>query len=97
MTLAGWRFAAAQPIAAAVVWGGVEGWAMDFAAMGEALAARGIVAYLIDGPGRARRVSLMASISAPTGRSTGARSSIRWKPIRGACPWSWWATAWADA
>jgi alpha-beta hydrolase superfamily lysophospholipase len=52
MTLAGWRFAAAQPIAAAVVWGGVEGWAMDFAAMGEALAARGIVAYLIDGPGQ---------------------------------------------
>jgi alpha-beta hydrolase superfamily lysophospholipase len=52
MTLAGWRFAAAQPIAAAVVWGGMEGWAMDFAAMGEALAARGIVAYLIDGPGQ---------------------------------------------
>ena len=52
MTLAGWRFKAAQPIAAAVVWGGVEGWAMDFAAMGQALAARGIVAYLIDGPGQ---------------------------------------------
>jgi alpha-beta hydrolase superfamily lysophospholipase len=52
MTVTGWRFAATQPIAAAVVWGGVEGWAMDFAAMGEALAARGIVAYLIDGPGQ---------------------------------------------
>jgi alpha-beta hydrolase superfamily lysophospholipase len=52
MTLAGWRFAAARPVAAAIVWGGVEGWAMDFAAMGEALAARGITAYLIDGPGQ---------------------------------------------
>jgi alpha-beta hydrolase superfamily lysophospholipase len=52
MTLAGWRFAAAQPLAAAIVWGGIEGWAMDFAAMGTALATRGIDAYLIDGPGQ---------------------------------------------
>jgi alpha-beta hydrolase superfamily lysophospholipase len=52
MTLVGWRFAVAQPIAAAIVWGGIEGWAMDFAAMGEMLAARGIIAYLIDGPGQ---------------------------------------------
>ena len=51
-TLVGWRFAAAQPVAVAVVWGGIEGWAMDFSAMGEALAARGIDAYLIDGPGQ---------------------------------------------
>ena len=51
-TLAGWRFAAAQPVAVAVVWGGIEGWAMDFSGLGEALAARGIDAYLIDGPGQ---------------------------------------------
>jgi len=51
-TLAGWRFAAARPVAVAVVWGGIEGWAMDFSATGEALAARGIDAYLIDGPGQ---------------------------------------------
>ena len=52
MTLAGWRFGAPAPIAAAIVWGGIEGWAMDFATMGQALAARGIEAYLIDGPGQ---------------------------------------------
>lgn len=50
--LVGWRFAVASPIAAAIVFGGVEGWAMDFAAMGEALARRGVQAYLIDGPGQ---------------------------------------------
>jgi alpha-beta hydrolase superfamily lysophospholipase len=51
-TLAGWRFTAAKPVAVAIVWGGIEGWAMDFSGLGEALAARGIDACLIDGPGQ---------------------------------------------
>jgi pimeloyl-ACP methyl ester carboxylesterase len=51
-TIVGWHFEAPDPVAAAIVFGGVEGWAMDFAAMGEDMARRGIDAYLIDGPGQ---------------------------------------------
>lgn len=51
-TLVGWRFPTPAPTAVAVVWGGIEGWAMDFAAMGSEFARRGIEAYLIDGPGQ---------------------------------------------
>ncbi len=48
-----WRFPARVPrVATAMVFGGIEGWAMDFAALGEDLAARGIEAHLIDGPGQ---------------------------------------------
>ncbi|WP_210587701.1 alpha/beta hydrolase [Streptomyces sp. GESEQ-35] len=39
-------------VGSAVVIGGVEGWAMDFDSLGEALAARGIDTLLLDGPGQ---------------------------------------------
>src|SRR5260221_7084464 len=39
-------------VASAIVIGGVEGWAMDFDCMGESLAARGIDALMLDGPGQ---------------------------------------------
>lgn len=41
-----------QPVGSVIVIGGVEGWAMDFACMGDALAARGINALMLDGPGQ---------------------------------------------
>lgn len=51
--LAGWLVSAGEgAVASAIVIGGVEGWAMDFDSMGEALAARGIDALLLDGPGQ---------------------------------------------
>ena len=51
--LAGWLVPArGVAVASAIVIGGVEGWAMDFDSFGEALAARGIDALLLDGPGQ---------------------------------------------
>lgn len=51
--LAGWHLPAEpDAVGAVIVVGGVEGYAMDFAVMGEALAARGVDAYLLDGPGQ---------------------------------------------
>ncbi|MET9400840.1 alpha/beta fold hydrolase [Kitasatospora sp. NPDC002965] len=51
--LAGWLTpASGTAVGAAVVIGGVEGWAMDFDSIGEALAARGVDALLLDGPGQ---------------------------------------------
>ncbi|MTD54253.1 alpha/beta hydrolase [Amycolatopsis pithecellobii] len=51
--LAGWLLASDGPaVGSAVVVGGVEGWAMDFDSVGEALAARGIDALMLDGPGQ---------------------------------------------
>ncbi|GAA0322713.1 hypothetical protein GCM10009087_36230 [Sphingomonas oligophenolica] len=52
--LVGWLHGAsiAAPVGATLVIGGVEGWAMDFAPMGTALAARGVAALLLDGPGQ---------------------------------------------
>ena len=51
--MAGWFLAAQGPAAGSViVIGGVEGWAMDFDCMGEALARRGINALLLDAPGQ---------------------------------------------
>ena len=51
--LAGWLFPAQdEAVASAIVIGGVEGWAMDFDSLGHALAARGIDALLLDGPGQ---------------------------------------------
>jgi esterase/lipase len=51
--LAGWLVPArGVAVASAIVIGGVEGWAMDFDSLGEALAARGIDALLLDGPGQ---------------------------------------------
>ena len=51
--LAGWFYrAAGEAVGAAIVIGGVEGWAMDFASQGEALAARGVDALMLDGPGQ---------------------------------------------
>ncbi|MEU1090089.1 alpha/beta fold hydrolase [Streptomyces sp. NPDC005892] len=51
--LTGWRVdAGPDAVGAAVVVGGVEGWAMDFDAMGTALAERGIEAFLLDAPGQ---------------------------------------------
>jgi len=52
-SLSGWRVAAGPgAVGSAIVLGGVEGWAMDFDLMGEALAERGIDAYLLDAPGQ---------------------------------------------
>ena len=52
--LAGWFIPAAADTAQAsvIVIGGVEGWGMDFESMGDALAARGIDALMLDGPGQ---------------------------------------------
>lgn len=51
--MAGWFVAAQGPVAGSVVViGGVEGWAMDFDCMGEALAERGVNALLLDAPGQ---------------------------------------------
>jgi alpha-beta hydrolase superfamily lysophospholipase len=51
--VAGWLISAGEDaVASAVVIGGVEGYAMDFDSMGEALAARGVDALLLDGPGQ---------------------------------------------
>jgi esterase/lipase len=51
--MAGWLVPArGVAVASAIVIGGVEGWAMDFDSLGEALAARGIDALLLDGPGQ---------------------------------------------
>jgi len=51
--LIGWLFRAqGEAVASVIVIGGVEGWAMDFDSTGHALAARGIDALLLDGPGQ---------------------------------------------
>jgi alpha-beta hydrolase superfamily lysophospholipase len=51
--LAGWLIPApGGGVASAIVIGGVEGWAMDFDSLGEALAVRGIDALMLDGPGQ---------------------------------------------
>ncbi|MER6394769.1 alpha/beta fold hydrolase [Kitasatospora sp. NPDC001603] len=52
-TLAGWLVPArGGSIGSAVVVGGVEGWAMDFDSIGEALAARGVDTLMLDAPGQ---------------------------------------------
>lgn len=52
-TLEGWCIPAVGPtIGAALVIGGIEGYAMDFDSLGEALSKRGITALLLDGPGQ---------------------------------------------
>ncbi len=53
-TLVGWviRSTASQSVGSAIVFGGVEGWAMDFDSMGDALAARGIDVLMLDCPGQ---------------------------------------------
>jgi alpha-beta hydrolase superfamily lysophospholipase len=51
--LVGWLIPArGGAVASAIVIGGVEGWAMDFDSIGEALAVRGIDALMLDGPGQ---------------------------------------------
>jgi esterase/lipase len=51
--LVGWLIPArGGGVASAIVIGGVEGWAMDFDGVGEALADRGIDALMLDGPGQ---------------------------------------------
>jgi len=51
--LVGWLIPApGGGVASAIVIGGVEGWAMDFDSLGEALAARGVDALMLDGPGQ---------------------------------------------
>jgi len=51
--LVGWLFSPRRPpIGCAVVIGGVEGWAMDFGALGLALAERGVETLALDGPGQ---------------------------------------------
>lgn len=54
-TLAGWLIPAAGDgvaPASVIAIGGVEGWGMDFGSMGQALAARGVDALMLDGPGQ---------------------------------------------
>lgn len=52
-SLAGWLLSGGgNAVASAIVIGGIEGWAMDFDSLGEALAARGIDALMLDGPGQ---------------------------------------------
>lgn len=53
-TMSGWfiESSADEQVGIAIVIGGVEGWAMDFDVMGEALAARGIATLLLDAPGQ---------------------------------------------
>ncbi|GAA3245632.1 alpha/beta hydrolase [Nonomuraea helvata] len=51
--LAGWLIPAGEAAgASAIVIGGIEGWAMDFDSLGEALAARGVDALMLDAPGQ---------------------------------------------
>jgi esterase/lipase len=51
--LVGWLIPArGGAVASAIVIGGVEGWAMDFDSLGEALSVRGIDALMLDGPGQ---------------------------------------------
>lgn len=51
--VAGWLVRAHEdPVASVIVIGGIEGWAMDFDTVGEAFAARGVDALLLDGPGQ---------------------------------------------
>jgi len=51
--LIGWLYRAeGEAVASVIVIGGVEGWAMDFESTGLALSARGIDAFLLDGPGQ---------------------------------------------
>jgi esterase/lipase len=52
--LAGWFIPAPGGcgVASAIIIGGVEGWAMDFDSLGEALAVRGVDALMLDGPGQ---------------------------------------------
>jgi alpha-beta hydrolase superfamily lysophospholipase len=51
--LVGWLISAGEgAVASVIVIGGIEGYAMDFDGLGEAFAARGIDALLLDGPGQ---------------------------------------------
>ena len=52
--LVGWLFPVADQaiVGCAVVIGGIEGWGMDFESLGLALAARGVMALSLDGPGQ---------------------------------------------
>jgi pimeloyl-ACP methyl ester carboxylesterase len=52
--LIGWTFPVRDQklLGTAIVIGGVEGWAMDFSALGVALARRGVEALVLDGPGQ---------------------------------------------
>jgi alpha-beta hydrolase superfamily lysophospholipase len=52
--LAGWWIKAtiAPAVGSAIAFGGVEGWAMDFDSMGDALAARGVDTLMLDCPGQ---------------------------------------------
>jgi alpha-beta hydrolase superfamily lysophospholipase len=51
-TVVGWLVPAREAVGSAIVVGGVEGYGMDFTSLGEALAARGVDALLLDGPGQ---------------------------------------------
>lgn len=51
--LAGWIISGGEAaMASVIVIGGIEGWGMDFESLGEALAARGMDALMLDGPGQ---------------------------------------------
>lgn len=51
--LKGWLYhAQGEAVASVVIIGGIEGWAMDFDTQGQAFAARGIDALMLDGPGQ---------------------------------------------
>jgi alpha-beta hydrolase superfamily lysophospholipase len=51
--MSGWFITAqGEPNGSVIVIGGVEGWAMDFDCLGEAMASRGINALMLDAPGQ---------------------------------------------
>ena len=51
--MSGWFIAAhGKPTGSVIVFGGVEGWAMDFDCTGEAMACRGLNALMLDAPGQ---------------------------------------------
>jgi len=50
--LVGWMYPAPNPVGQVIVIGGIEGWAMDFAAMGHELSKRSLDVLLLDGPGQ---------------------------------------------
>ena len=50
--LVGWLYPATNAVGQAIVIGGIEGWAMDFAEMGAQFARRGVTTLLLDGPGQ---------------------------------------------
>ena len=78
-TLSGWWVEAAGSDAAGtvIVIGGVEGWAMDFDAMGDAFAERGLNTLLLDAPGQGESRIINRHFLTPDWKASFARA-IDW-------------------